>query len=97
MPPFCIGCIFRCCFVVPLFCWCSSDPLFYGIPSDPLVFRRSVDEGGQAGSLLTDLSKAFDCIDQELLITKLYVYCFDKKFFVFHLIRILGDGHREPR
>ena len=34
-------------------------------------WRKSVDGGGQAGALLTDLSKAFDCIDYELLIAKL--------------------------
>ena len=29
-------------------------------------WRRSVDRGGQAGALLTDISKAFDCINHEL-------------------------------
>ena len=41
-------------------------------------WQRSVDGGGQAGALLTDLSKAFDCIDHELLMAKLYAYSFDK-------------------
>ena len=46
-------------------------------------WRRSIDEGDQAGALLTDLSKAFYCIDYELVIAKLYAYGFDKNFFYF--------------
>ena len=39
--------------------------------------------GGQAGALLTDLSKAFDCIEHELLAAKRYAYGFDKNSLYF--------------
>ena len=35
------------------------------------TFREVLDKRGYAGILLTDLSKAFDCINDELLIAKL--------------------------
>ena len=39
-------------------------------------WKRSVDSSQMFGALLTDLSKAFDCLDHELLIAKLNAYGF---------------------
>ena len=39
-------------------------------------WKRSVDNRKMFGALLTDLSKAFDCLDHELLIAKLNAYGF---------------------
>ena len=38
------------------------------------TFKEAIDRGNQFGTLSTDLSKAFDCIDHQLLIAKLYEY-----------------------
>ena len=39
-------------------------------------WKRAVDSGQMFGALLTDLSKAFDCLDHELLTAKLNAYGF---------------------
>lgn len=51
--------------------------------------KNSLDSSGISGLLLTDLSKAFECIDHELLIAKLYAYSSDKNslFFIHFYLR----------
>ena len=46
-------------------------------------WKKSVDNKGTFGVLLTGLLKAFDCIPQELLIGKLSAYGFDFKALKF--------------
>ena len=40
-------------------------------------WRQSLDRGERYGALLTDSSKAFDCLSYDLLIVKLYAHGFD--------------------
>ena len=41
-------------------------------------WKKSIDEHGYAGAIITDLSKAFDTINHELMVAKLNSYGFDR-------------------
>ena len=42
------------------------------------TWKKALDEHKVAGAVLTDLSKAFDCLPHDLLIAKLHAYGFEK-------------------
>ena len=42
-------------------------------------WRKTLDEGGETGAVLMDLSKSFHCIDHNLLIAKLNANGFEKR------------------
>ena len=48
-------------------------------------WKKALDNDKIAGALLTDLSKAFDCLNHELLIAKLEAYGFDNKSLTYIL------------
>ena len=57
-------------------------------------WKRSVDSGKVFDALLTDFSKAFDCLYHELLIAKLNAYG-----FILLALRLIHDylSHRKQR
>ena len=47
------------------------------------MWKKALDEKKVAGAILTDLSKAFDCLSHDLLIAKLEAYGFEKSALKF--------------
>ena len=54
-------------------------------------WKRAVDNGGVFAALLTDLSKAFDCIPHDLIIAKLAAYGFDTNALRLIIIYLTGS------
>ena len=62
-------------------------PESYGTQHAPLRFleacKKTVDNKGVAGAVLTGLSKALDCLNHKLLFAKLNAYVFSRSALVF--------------
>ena len=67
------------CFLSPLLCGFRKG---YNAQHALLKFsetcKAAIDKGGFAGALLMDLSKAFDSLNHELLLAKMYAYGFSR-------------------
>ena len=52
-------------------------------------WRYNIDQGRMFGALLTDLSKALDCLPHDIIIAKLNAYGFDMKAlnFIYDYLR----------
>ena len=57
-------------------------------------WQETIDKGDCFGALLTDLSKAFDCILLDLLIAKLYAYGVNMKSLRFLYSYLNGRKQR---
>ena len=57
-------------------------------------FKKALDKKNKFGALLTDLSKAFDCLNHELLIAKLDAYNFDNSSLEFIRSYLSNRKHR---
>ena len=57
-------------------------------------WRKALDNGKLAGALLTDLSKAFDCRNHDLMTAKLHAYGFDYNSLAYIYSYLSNRKHR---
>ena len=58
------------------------------------LWNNALDRHDIAGALLTDLSKAFDCLNHDLMIAKLNAYGFDHNSLTYIYSYLTGRQHR---
>ena len=58
--------------------FCRDYNAYHSLISLIEKWKKSVENGGAFGTILTDLSNVFDCLPHELLIAKLDAQVFDK-------------------
>ena len=58
--------------------------------------KKSPDQRGEYTALLTDLSKAFDCLPHDIIIAKLHAYGFDKALLR-HMYSYLTDRYQRVK
>ena len=58
------------------------------------VWKKALDSNFKTGAVLTDLSKAFDCLNHQLLIAKMNAYGFDKTALTFIYDYLKGRKQR---
>ena len=61
-----------------------------------MLEHEAMDNGKLAGALLTDLSKAFDCLRHKLLIVKLEAYGFDQSSLSY-ILSYLSDRKQRTK
>ena len=57
-------------------------------------WKKHLDKGGESGDFFVDLSKEFDCLQHDLLLTKLNTYGFDYKSLKLILSFLSNRKHR---
>ena len=75
--------LFRKHFIPPLCGFRKGFSAQYYLTVMPERWKKGLDNGKIARALLTDLSKAFDCLYHELLIAKLRAYGFDNQALLY--------------
>ena len=64
----------------------ASNRSLFGTINENGEWRKKLDDNVVVGTVLTDLSKAFDCIPHDLLIAKLAAYGLSEEALIYILL-----------